>query len=178
MYAFLGLVLYLLNFSLVAGTTAPTTCSTPDITANPKADVEGTTGDQLQKGSITLKLNFLQNRTVYCIGETARIECLVEGSTDVSVQWFITEMNETVVFLPMYEQLAGHNASNMQSNVSVLTIYKSKQYKATYPCFLPKKPLVKSDMKELEFRGRYFSVVTYICLLSFTSIILQIFNRK
>ena len=161
MYAFLGLVLYLLNFSLAAGTTAPTICSAQDITENPKADVEGTTGDQLQKGSITLKLNFLQNRTVYCIGETAQIECLVEGSTDVSVQWFITEMNETVVFLPMYEQLAGHNASNTQSNVSVLTIYKSKQYKAMYQCFLPKTTPVKSDMKELEFRGRYFSVVTY-----------------
>ena len=83
----------------------------------------------LNDSSITVEL--LDNRSTYCLGETACIRCNIPGSDNdynTVFDWIIG----STLYNPMTIALPGHTVST--SDRFVLQVFKTKAYSANYSC--------------------------------------------
>ena len=104
----------------------------------------------LSDSSITVEL--LDNRSTYCLGETARIRCNIPGSdndSSIVFDWMIgsTTYNPGTIALP------GHTVST--SDRFVLRVFQSKTYSANYSCSSrTASSTIKSRAKMLSFASK------------------------
>ena len=83
----------------------------------------------LSDSSVTVEL--LDNRSTYCLGETARIRCNIPGSdndSSIVFDWII----DSTTYNPMTIALPGHTVST--SDRFVLQVFQTKTYSANYSC--------------------------------------------
>ena len=83
----------------------------------------------LSDSSVTVEL--LDNRSTYCLGETARIRCNIPGSDNDSTivfDWMI----DSTIYNPETIALPGHTIST--SDQFVLQVFQTKAYRANYSC--------------------------------------------
>ena len=83
----------------------------------------------LSDSSITVEL--LDNRSTYCLGETARIRCNIPGSDNDSSIVFDWAIGSTI-YNPETIALPGHTVST--SDRFVLQVFQTKAYSANYSC--------------------------------------------
>ena len=83
----------------------------------------------LSDSSVTVEL--LNNRSTYCLGETARIRCNIPGSdndSSIVFDWIIG----SAIYNPGTIALPGHTVST--SDRFVLQVFQTKAYSANYSC--------------------------------------------
>ena len=100
--------------------------------------------------SITVEL--LDNRSTYCLGETARIRCNIHGAdndSSVVFDWII----DSTTYNPMTIVLPGHTVST--SDRFVLQVFQIKAYRANYSCSgRTVSSTIKSRAKMLSFASK------------------------
>ena len=104
----------------------------------------------LSDSSVTVEL--LDNRSTYCLGETARIRCNIPGSdndSEIVFDWMIG----STIYNPETIALPGHTVST--SDHFVLQVFQTETYSANYSCSRRKgRTTIKSRAKLLTFTSK------------------------
>ena len=118
----------------------------------------------LSGSSVTVEL--LDNRSMYCLGETARIRCNIHGSdndSSIVFDWIIG----STIYTPATIALPGHTVS--PSDRFVLRVFQTQAYSANYSCSRQIghawRITIKSRAKLLTFASKCNEQIKYTFLL-------------